>query len=138
MMIKKQYTKPSLKRLGLLRHITWQYQFPSDRKLKTNVAPVDRQKVLERLATMPISTWNYKNEDPSLRHIGPMAQDFNTIFGVGRDGEHIQFIDANGVALAAIQALYQSMQEKDELIAFQQAQIVELEARLADLENKRR
>lgn len=133
---KKPYTKPSLWRLGLLRHVTWQYQIRSDRNLKANVTPVDKQEVLKRLAKMPISTWNYKDEDPSLRHVGPMAQDFYATFGVGGDDKRIHFIDANGVALAAIQGLYQSIKEKDALLAAQQAHIAELEARMVILENK--
>jgi hypothetical protein len=56
-----------------------------------------------------------------------MAQDFYAAFGVGEDDRHISTVDADGVALAAIQGLYQLMQE-------QNAQIVALEARVAALE----
>jgi hypothetical protein len=57
-----------------------------------------------------------------------MAQDFYAAFGVGEDETHISTVDADGVALAAIQGLYQSLQEKD-------ARIATLEARVAALEN---
>ena len=53
---------------------------------------------------MPISEWSY-NDEPSARHIGPMAQDFHAAFGVGETDRCIPTVDANGVALAAIQAL---------------------------------
>jgi hypothetical protein len=54
---------------------------------------------------LPISTWNYATDDPTIRHIGPMAQDFAAQFGVGADDRHIHPVDGQGVALAAIQGL---------------------------------
>jgi hypothetical protein len=55
---------------------------------------------------MPITSWSYRAEKPSVRHIGPMAQDFYKAFGLGLDNKHITTIDEGGVALAAIQGLY--------------------------------
>ena len=49
---------------------------PSDRALKTNFGSVDAADMLERVRSLPISTWNYTSDDASIRHIGPMAQDF--------------------------------------------------------------
>jgi hypothetical protein len=77
----------------------------SDRNYKDNVELVDGREVLARLAEIPISTWNYTTEEESIRHMGPMAQDFYAAFGLGPDDRHITTIDADGVALAAIQAL---------------------------------
>ena len=99
----------------------------SNRNAKANFTPVNEQEVLSRLAGIPITVWNYKSQNPSIRHIGPMAQDFYAAFGVGEDDTHISTLDADGVALAAIQGLYQLVQE-------QAAQIADLEARLAALE----
>jgi hypothetical protein len=62
---------------------------------------------------MPITRWRYLNEDVDKRHIGPMAQDFWAAFGLGDDDKHIGTIDESGVALAAIQGLYQVMKETD-------------------------
>ena len=42
-----------------------------------------------------------------MRHLGPVAQDFYRAFRLGGDDRHISTIDAEGVALAAIQALHQ-------------------------------
>jgi hypothetical protein len=89
----------------------------SDRNAKTNFAPVDSRQILTRLASLPIQTWNNKSQDPSIRHIGPMAQDFYAAFGVGEDERHITTLDADGVALAAIQGLYQMLQEKEGEVA---------------------
>lgn len=58
------------------------------------------------MAHLPISTWNYKSQPTSIRHIGPMAQDFYALFGVGEDDKIISTIDPPGIALAAIQELY--------------------------------
>ncbi len=41
-----------------------------------------------------------------MRHLGPMAQDFMVAFGLGDDDRKINFLDANGVVMVAIQALY--------------------------------
>jgi hypothetical protein len=103
----------------------------SDRNAKANAEPVDARAVLDKVAALPIATWNYKAQDPSIRHIGPMAQDFTAAFGVGDSDKTITTVDADGVALAAIQGLNQKLeavvQEKD-------ARIAELERRLAALE----
>ena len=80
-------------------------EFVSDRALKTNFGTVDPSDVLARVRELPISTWNYTSDDPAVRHIGPMAQDFAALFGVGGDDRHIHPLDGQGVALAAIQAL---------------------------------
>ena len=55
----------------------------SDRASKENLQPIDAQAVLDAVVSMPISTWNYKEQDDSIRHIGPMAQDFYAAFGFG-------------------------------------------------------
>ena len=67
------------------------------------------------------------------RHIGPMAQDFHAAFHVGEDNLHIHAIDANGVALAAIQGLYQVLQEKDAQIAALQADVMTLKERVRNM-----
>ena len=76
----------------------------------------------------PIQSWNYKTQDPSIRHIGPMAQDFRAAFNMGEDERHISSVDADGVALAAIQGLHEVVKEKD-------AELAELRSRLEALES---
>ena len=90
--------------------------------------------VLDRLAETPIQTWNYRAEDPSIRHMGPVAQDFHAAFGVGEGDRHISTVDADGVALAAIQGLHSLVREKDAQVASQQQQINSLESRVETLE----
>ncbi len=84
----------------------------SDRNLKENVAAVDGREVLAILETIPISTWNYRTQDASIRHIGPMAQDFYAAFGLGENDISITTVDLDGVALAAIQGLHSLSQEQ--------------------------
>jgi hypothetical protein len=98
----------------------------SDRNLKEKLTPIDGREVLERVASLPISEWNFKT-DAATRHIGPMAQDFYAAFNVGPDDKHITTVDEGGVALAAIQGLNEKLKEKD-------ARIEAMEKRLADLE----
>jgi hypothetical protein len=110
----------------------------SDRDAKENLQPVDTMDVVARLADIPIATWNYQSQDPAIRHIGPMAQDFNALVdGLGGEGEtYINSLDADGVALAAIQGLYQLSQEQAARIEELELQNSDLEARLAALERE--
>jgi hypothetical protein len=105
----------------------------SDRDSKENVVAVDARQVLDRLAQLPIATWNYKSQEPAMRHIGPMAQDFFAAFGVGEDQRHITGIDADGVALAAVQGLNRKLEAS---LAEKEAQILELRQALAQLQQQ--
>jgi len=100
----------------------------SDRALKENFHPIDPQQILEGVANMPISTWNYTTQDSTIRHIGPVAQDFYAAFGTGESERTITTIDADGVALAAIQALNQSLQEKETHLQILETRLAALEA----------
>src|SRR4029079_7056079 len=64
----------------------------SDRNVKANLSAVDTAGILERVAAMPVQSWNYKSQDASVKHIGPMAQDFAAAFGVGEDNTHISTV----------------------------------------------
>ncbi|MBM3334539.1 tail fiber domain-containing protein, partial [Candidatus Sumerlaeota bacterium] len=139
------YTNSSLTAGSYLAAGSGSWTSVSDRAMKENVAPVNAADVLEKVAVMPISAWNYKTEDRSIRHIGPMAQDFHAAFGLGDSDKAITTIDADGVALAAIQALHKLVREKEARITTleadkmsQQQRIANLEARLAALESRRR
>jgi hypothetical protein len=120
----------------------------SDRNAKTFFGTVDRCQILEHLSRLPITTWSYKTQMSHIRHLGPTAQDFYEVFGLGDDDKYISTVDADGVALAAIQALYELIKEKEVQIKTQQKyiglmkadmialrdQVISLEGRLAELE----
>jgi hypothetical protein len=80
------------------------YQQISDRNSKENINEIDGKDVLERVAALPISTWEYKSNN-GVKHLGPMSQDFYAAFGLGDSPTTIATIDSGGVALAAIKAL---------------------------------
>ena len=106
----------------------------SDRNAKEQFKPVNAREVLDKVARLPISEWQYKATDPAhpddARHIGPMAQDFRKAFALGHDDKHITSVDADGVALAAIQGLNDKVQENDR---DRDARIQELEKSVAEL-----
>jgi hypothetical protein len=110
----------------------------SDRASKRAIRPASGRKVLRKLASVPVSTWSYRAQERSIRHIGPMAQDFYRAFGVGEDRRHIASVDADGVALAAIKGLNRELRRK--LSAErrrrheQERRMDRLEARVAALE----
>ena len=91
----------------------------SDRDIKDNFRSIDSQAILAGLQRIVVQRWNYKNDGPSVKHIGPMAQDFSAAFGFDHDDKHIYLVDVAGVAFASIQALAQ--------------QVAELQARLNEL-----
>lgn len=87
----------------------------SDSTMKQNIRPVSDNEVLEAVTTLPIYKWSYKAQDPSIEHIGPMAQDFYRVFEVGDNDRTIAQLDPSGVALAAIKALAERTKEIDRL-----------------------
>ena len=106
----------------------------SDRNAKKNITPLDYQAVLEKLAKVPISQWNYKWEkDTDVPNIGPMAQDFKAAFYPGRDDKGISTLEFDGVELAAIQGLNQKLAEQDHIL---KAAMQEKDAKIAQLEKE--
>jgi Chaperone of endosialidase len=101
----------------------------SDRELKRDIEPVNRGSVLESLTGVPISTWSYASDDPSTRHMGPMAQDFRAAFGLGDSDRTYYPVDAHGVALAAIQAVYEQVKAQEVRIKHLEMDNAELYAR---------
>ena len=102
----------------------------SDRSTWQYIRPVDPAEVLTRLVNVPVHTWSYKTQDTSIRHMGPAAQDFYAAFGLGDSNKAVATIDAEGVAFAAIQGLYQQNQELTRRVAELEAQNAELRAQL--------
>jgi hypothetical protein len=99
----------------------------SDVNRKHRFATISGEDVLTRLRALPITSWSYKADAEGARHLGPTAQDFHAAFGLGQDETAIGTVDADGVALAGVQAL-------DRRTDDQAARIGELEASLAELQ----
>ena len=103
----------------------------SDRNAKENFAPVDSRAVLDKVLALPISRWNFK-QDPGVAHLGPVAQDFHGAFGLGADDKHIATVDADGVALAAIQGLNRKLEAENAALRQELAELKSLVQLLAD------
>ncbi|MFP6582835.1 MAG: tail fiber domain-containing protein [Candidatus Hydrogenedentota bacterium] len=93
----------------------------SDRNKKDSFENIKSTDVLDKVLQMPITQWKFKTEDESIRHIGPTSQDFMSAFGYGTNEKYIDTVDADGVALAAIQGLNHKLQvslaARDDVIA---------------------
>ncbi|MHA4736474.1 tail fiber domain-containing protein [Dyadobacter sp. MSC1_007] len=109
----------------------------SDVNKKENFASVNGEDFLNKIASMKLTSWNYKGQDSrTLRHYGPMAQDFYKAFGkddygtIGTDTT-INQADFDGINLIAIQALVRRTDEllkkNNELLA----EIAEIRAQVA-------
>jgi trimeric autotransporter adhesin len=78
----------------------------SDRNRKEHFLAIDGEDILARIRSLPLTTWRYiAEEDRSVRHIGPMAQDWERAFGFSGDTTTINMGDYDGVNLAGVQAL---------------------------------
>lgn len=106
----------------------------SSRFSKENFEPIDNHDVLARVLGLPITKWNYKHDEDTVRHVGVMAQDFHAAFEVGADDCHLTTADTAGVALASIQALHEIVSEKDSEIDRLNNKLDDQAARLEKLE----
>ena len=104
----------------------------SDMNRKEGISDVDPKEILEKLAAIPVKYWRYKGDE--VMHMGPMAQDFYRSFQVGQGETTISKPDADGVALASIQALYHQSVAKDKEIDDLKEANTNLEKRLEALE----
>jgi hypothetical protein len=102
----------------------------SSRRLKVGFAPVSPVGILEKVASLPLTSWHYKAQ-PGVRHIGPVSEDFHRAFGVGDNARSIGTVDADGVALAAIQGLYRENQRLRAQLRAQNARLTRLEKAVA-------
>ena len=110
------------------------WQSVSDRNAKEQFATITPMDVLAKVAALPISQWKYKVEPAGVKHIGPVAQDFHAVFGLGDNDKSIGSVDESGVALAAIQGLNQKLEQKETEIAELKDKNQSLEQRLGKLE----
>jgi endosialidase-like protein len=106
----------------------------SDRRLKENIAAVDGADILRRLSAIPITQWNLKAQNPEIKHVGPMAQDFYAAFGLGENERYINSADVDGIALLSIQALYQIVTALEQKTTAVDRKAAELDRKTADLE----
>lgn len=109
----------------------------SDANAKADFAPVDTAAILERVVKLPIQQWRFRTETSDVKHVGPMAQDFRAAFGLGEIPTAIATVDADGVALAAIQELNHIVREKDAELQELKRTVAGLKAQLDQLSDRR-
>lgn len=80
----------------------------SSKKAKDRNESIDPHDVLDRVRGLKVDAWSYKGDGQ--RHIGPYAEDLHQKFGVG-NGEAIGQMDPGGIALAAVKALADDMDQ---------------------------
>ncbi|MCC6963802.1 MAG: tail fiber domain-containing protein [candidate division Zixibacteria bacterium] len=101
----------------------------SDANAKENFKKVNGAELLDQIADLEITKWNYRG-DAGSQHIGPTAQDFQKAFGVGSDGKSISTIDPSGIALAAIKELYAQLKQKDQEVEALRQELAKLRREL--------
>lgn len=100
----------------------------SDRNKKDNISAIDYNEILDKVSNLEITRWRYKGTNEY--HIGPMAQDFYSQFGLGVNNTSISTIDPAGVALASVKAL-------NEKVKVQEAAIEELRREIERLKSEK-
>lgn len=108
----------------------------SDRRKKENFMTQDQELILQKIARIPVTSWNYKSQPTAIRHIGPMAQDFYEAFGaegIGSDST-INSADIDGVNMAAIQALEKRTRQLQEENDRLRSRLEAIDERMAAIE----
>ncbi|MCX7556968.1 tail fiber domain-containing protein [Xanthomonadaceae bacterium JHOS43] len=100
----------------------------SSRHAKHAFDAIDGDWLLARLRALPVTTWSYLTSET--RHVGPVAEEFHAAFGLGASDSMIAPADLAGVALAAVKALQQEVDERDRKIEMLEQRLTEIEARL--------
>ena len=110
----------------------------SDENVKENFVELDSKEILEKIAALRITRWDFKGTPVKETHIGPMAQQFKQLFNLGIEGidKSISTIDPAGIALVGIQELRKQVKDQQITIDKQQTVIDELLKRIEALEKK--
>jgi len=95
--------------------------------LKENFEPLDGAMIINLIDQLPVTKWNYKTDNPSIKHIGPVAQDFYSLFSLGNDDKSISSVDPSGVALVAIKELSKENKVMKEQIESYKSQVQTLQ-----------
>jgi trimeric autotransporter adhesin len=86
----------------------------SDLNKKEDFSNPDKAELLQKILQLDILRWKYKGSEEY--HIGPMAQDFYKLFGLGTGEKGISTVDPAGIALAAIQEQQRMIEKQGEMI----------------------
>lgn len=80
----------------------------STKELKDTISTPSTKDILDNLDRMTLDKWKYKGIDEE--HIGPYAEEFKELFGVGT-GKSISLVDALGVLFGAVKQLSKEVKD---------------------------
>ncbi len=106
----------------------------SSRIKKEDFSDINGAELLQKIMQLPIQQWKYKGTNEY--HIGPVAEDFYELFGLGTDDKGISTVDPSGIALAAIKEQQKIINEQTELMKSLLRQNEALIKRIEILEKK--
>ena len=75
-------------------------------RMAVHATPTSKSATLAAAVALDVSTWTYAWDDPRVRHLGPMSQDFAAAFGLGSSDRRIDMVDYCGVLLTCVQVLH--------------------------------
>lgn len=99
----------------------------SDSTLKENIELPDVDQIMKKAKALDVYSWNYIAQNDSIRHIGPMAQDFYAAFGFGEDERTISAVDFDGINFLLLKTLIEKEEELSEKINLIEKLSLELE-----------
>ena len=118
--LRRDRTRSGARRTAFARHpllYTWR-KIVRRRGLSERFdVPSDPDEIYRRLVELPVSLWTYGFDHPTVRHLGPMAQDFGAAFGLGSTDHAINMVDTNGVVMVSIQVLAAKVAELEKKMA---------------------
>lgn len=106
----------------------------SDSTLKENITPINALSFINKIEELDIYSWSYKSQNNTIKHIGPMAQDFYKTFKLGTNKTTINSGDFDGINLLLLKGL----NEKVQILNNQSSQISTLENEIKQLKDKRK
>lgn len=77
----------------------------SDKRKKEDFRPLKENEITNQISKLSIFNWNYKSQNATITHIGPMAQNFSALFNYGDNNTSISTIDPDGITLRGIQEI---------------------------------
>ncbi len=109
----------------------------SSRSLKSNINEVEIPDILDRIAEVPVTTYNWRRDLVSAENarrevLGLIAQDFYTVLQRGKDTE-INSQDVQMALWLAVQRLHETNKEQEEELETRDEKISELEGKIEDL-----
>jgi hypothetical protein len=107
----------------------------SDRNAKADIREFDHRLTLRKIEQLPVTSWHYTH-NPSRLHIGPMAQDFHHLFGLGNDDKRINTADTDGVVLSALKGLIAELKERKKRTVEQSERLRALQEELDSLQGQ--